>query len=308
MRQPVSRSTPPPTIERLFFPVTAIFVIAFLALTPSLISPTAQLIGLAVVVALFGMPHGALDPWIAEKIGLSRTRNGNIAFNLVYLLIAALVVVIWTVLPVTSLLVFLVISAWHFSGDWSHDMGRLPRIGAGLLLLLMPIGFHTDDVALLFSYLSGDGGQALAHSLSLPVWFLVVAMLVLAEWAAWRRQWLAGLELLGLLALAYVAPPLVYFALYFCLLHSPRHLLGLLREAGPSQRPRLIRMAITYTVATLLLLGALAWFWSHQDATAPLNALVTKLVFIGLAAVTVPHMLLIAAAHVMPERSTSLEN
>jgi Brp/Blh family beta-carotene 15,15'-monooxygenase len=293
----MSQSTPPPSLERLLFPVAAIFVIALLTLTPTLLSPTAQLVGLSVVVALFGMPHGALDPWIAEKIGLSRTRNESIAFNLIYLLIAVLVVVIWTVLPVLSLMIFLVISAWHFSGDWSHDMGRLPRLGVGMLLLLMPIGFHTENVALLFSYLSGDGGQALARTLSLPVWFLVVAMLALAEWAAWRGQWLAGLELLGLLALAYVAPPLVYFALYFCLLHSPRHLLGLFRAAGPSQRPRLVRMTIIYTVATFALLGALAWFWGHQDATVPFNALVTKLVFIGLAAVTVPHMLLIAVAH-----------
>lgn len=299
------RSTPPPTPERLLFPVVALLAIALLTVLPNLLSPTVQLTGLAVVVAFLGMPHGALDPWIAERIGLSRSRTGNIAFNLVYLLIAALVVVIWTFLPVVSLLLFLLISAWHFSGDWSHDMGPLTRLGVGLLLLLMPIGFHTENVALLFSDLSGDGGSTLAHTLSLPVWFLVVAMLALAELAAWRGRWLAGLELSALLALAYVAPPLVYFALYFCLLHSPRHLLGQFREAGPSQRPRLVRMAIVYTVATLALLGVLAWYWSHQDATAPFNALVTKLIFIGLAAVTVPHMLLIAAAHVSSQRSTA---
>lgn len=304
MKQIVSRLTPPPTLERLLFPVTAIIVIAFLSLTPTILPLTWQLVGLAVVVALFGMPHGALDPWIAENIGLSNTFYQRVVFNVVYLLIAAIVVVIWTVLPVASLLVFLVISAWHFSGDWSHDMGRLPRLGVGLLLLLMPIGFHTDEVAILFNLLSGDGGQNLAHTLSLPVWFLVVAMLVLAELAAWRGQWLAGFELLGLLALAYVAPPLVYFALYFCLLHSPRHLLGLFRQAAPMHKPRLIRMTVVYTAATLILLGALAWFWSHQGTAEPLNALITKLVFIGLAAVTVPHMLLIALTHVRQRQST----
>lgn len=295
--QPVSRSTPPPTLERLLFPVTATVVLGLLHLTPNLLSPNVEFIGLAIVVALFGMPHGALDPWIAERIGLSRTRTESLAFNLVYLLIAALVIVIWTVLPVSSLLVFLAISAWHFSGDWSHDMGRLTRLGVGLLLILMPIGFHTDNAAMLFTYLSGDGGQKLANALSLPVWFLIVAMLALAELAAWRGQWLAGLELLGLLALAYFAPPLVYFALYFCLLHSPRHLLGLFREAPSSQKPRLVRMAVVYTVVTLILLGALAWFWRNQGLAESPNALLTKLVFIGLAAVTVPHMLLITLAH-----------
>lgn len=160
--QPVSRSTPPPTLERLLFPVTAIVVLGLLNLTPNLLSPTVELIGLAIVVALFGMPHGALDPWIAEKMGLIRTRTEAVAFNLVYLLIAALVVVVWTVFRLAACW-FLAISAWHFSGDWSHDMGRLTRLGVGLLLLLMPIGFHTDEVAMLFNHLSGDGANSCPH-------------------------------------------------------------------------------------------------------------------------------------------------
>lgn len=299
MKRPMSIPAP----ERLLFPTAALLAIALLTIVPTLLPPTVQLIGLAVVVVFLGMPHGALDPWIAENIGLGHTRTQAIAFNVLYLLIAALVVVIWTVLPVVSLLFFLTISAWHFSGDWSHDLSRLPRLGAGLLVLLMPIGFHTDNVAMLFSYLSGDGGAALAHALALPTWFLVVAMMVLAEFSGWQRQWLAMFELFALLALAYVAPPLVYFALYFCLLHSPRHFLGLFRQAGTRQQPRLVRMALIYTLATLLLLGALAWFWVNQALHESVDALVTKLVFIGLAAVTVPHMLLIAAAHFMSSRS-----
>lgn len=296
-QHPTRSSISPSMLERLLFPAFALLTIGFLSVAPDLISPTAQLIILAVVVATLGMPHGALDPWIAENMGLSQTPLQAIAFNVTYLLIAALVIVIWTLLPVTSLLIFLVISAWHFSGDWSGDMQRLPRLGAGLLLLLMPIGFHTDNVAMLFSHLSGAGGAALAHTLALPTWFLIVSMMVLAEFAAWQRQWLTMLELFGLLALAYVAPPLVYFALYFCLLHSPRHLLGLFRQASASQRPRLIRMAAIYTVLTLLLLGALAWIWANQAPAWSAETLVLKLVFIGLAAVTVPHMILIAAAH-----------
>jgi Brp/Blh family beta-carotene 15,15'-monooxygenase len=119
-------------------------------------------------------------------------------------------------------------------------------------------------------------------------------MAVLITLTGYQRKWLSALEYAGLLALAYVAPPLIYFTLYFCLLHSPRHLSGLLRYANPKQRPRLLRMALIYTVLTLILIAILYYFWSEL----PIDSLILRLVFIGLAAVTVPHMILIAMAHV----------
>jgi hypothetical protein len=66
-------------------------------------------------------------------------------------------------------------------------------------------------------------------------------------------------------------------------------------------------MAATYTIATLVLLGALAWFWSNQVNTGSADALLLRLVFIGLAAVTVPHMILIALAHIMTRSAAAKE-
>jgi Brp/Blh family beta-carotene 15,15'-monooxygenase len=290
----MNNSQPLPTIERLAFPVAAFLAIVALALAPNLISPMVQVVGLAIVVIVLGLPHGALDPWIAETVGLRTSPRQSVAFIAIYLSMAVAVVLVWIWLPVASLLMFLLISAWHFSGDWARDANRPVRLCAGTLLLLMPIGFHTQNVAMLFSHLSGEGGWALAYALALPVWLLAGAMVALIAFASWQRQWLFALECLGLLCLAYVATPLIYFALYFCVLHSPRHLLGLFRCAHPEQRPRLLRMTVTYTLATLMLVGALGWVWS----ALPLDSLVLRLIFIGLAAVTVPHMLLIAIAHV----------
>jgi len=286
-------SNKPLTVEQFAFPVGALIAIVLLTLAPDLLSAKAQVVGLGIVVVVFGLPHGALDPWIAEKIGLGRTTRQAITFNLAYLAVAAAVVLVWLWVPTLSLLVFLVISAWHFSGDWEGSLNRAWRLCAGLLLLLMPIGFHTETVASLFSHLSGASGADLARTLSLPVWLLSSAMLALIGRAALQRHWTCMMEFSLLLALAYLTPPLVYFALYFCLLHSPRHLLGLFRAANAPEYPRLMRMMLTYTVATLLLAAVLWWLWS----AVPLDSLILRLVFIGLAAVTVPHMMLIAAAY-----------
>lgn len=287
-------ATPSPTIERLVFPIIAFVVTALWMVMPGLVSPNLQIFGLAVMVILLGLPHGALDPWVAELVGLSQTPQQAIMFNAAYLLIAGLVVLVWIWFPVISLMVFLVISAWHFSGDWKHDHSMLLRICAGVLLLLMPISFHTENVAFIFTQLSGAGGGSLAYSLAVPEGVAISSMAVLITVTGYKHKWLSALEYAGLLGLAYVATPLVYFTLYFCLLHSPRHLSGLLRYANPKQRPRLLRMALTYTILTIILIAILYYFWSEL----PIDSLILRLVFIGLAAVTVPHMILIALAHV----------
>lgn len=287
-------STPSPTIERLVFPIVAFVVTALWVVMPGLVSPTMQILGLAAMVILLGLPHGALDPWVAELVGLSQTPKQAILFNVSYLLIAGLVVLSWLLFPVTSLMIFLAISAWHFSGDWKLDHSMLLRICAGVLLILMPIAFHTENVAFIFTQLSGAGGGSLAYSLAVPEGAIISSMVTLIAVASYQHKWLSALEYVGLLALAYVATPLIYFTLYFCLLHSPRHLSGLLRNANLKERPRLVRMALTYTALTLILVAVLYFFWS----ALPIDSLILKLVFIGLAAVTVPHMILIAMAHV----------
>jgi len=283
------------------FPLSALLCIALLNVTFDFVSPTLQLIVLGVVIALFGLPHGALDPWIAERIGLQNTPPQSVLFNVGYLALAALVILFWWWLPTLSLIVFLSMSAWHFSADWAASLGMPTRLIAGTLLLLMPIGFHTEAVSMIFQQLSGIEGGKLAVTLALPTWFLVTTMALVTAATIWKQRGQTSLEFLTLIALAYFTPPLIYFTLYFCLLHSPRHLYGLFSVAPTAEHPRLMRMMVIYTTATLLLLGVLWWLWP----TLPVDTLILKFIFIGLAAVTVPHMMLIALAHLRDKHRLS---
>ena len=284
------------------FPLSALLCIVLIHVSFDFISPTLQLIILGIVIALFGLPHGALDPWIAERIGLNNTTQQNFIFNAGYLALAAFVVLFWWWFPALSLIIFLSISAWHFSADWSLSLSLPSRLVAGALLLLMPIGFHTEAVSMIFQQLSGMEGGKLADILALPPWLLGTTMALMTAATIWQRQWQTSLEFLTLITLAYFTPPLLYFTLYFCLLHSPRHLYGVFNTAQTAVHPRLIRMMAFYTLATLLLLGVLWWLWP----TLPINTLILKFIFIGLAAVTVPHMVLIAVAYVRTKQKLSL--
>jgi len=279
---------------RVIFPVSVLLTIILFNLLPQFLSPTIQLVILGVVIFLLGLPHGALDPWIAQRLGLYDSTKQKIVFITGYLALTALVVFFWLWLPVLSLFIFLTISAWHFSGDWNTSINRPLRLCAGTLLLLMPIGFHTDTVSTIFQALSGINGAKLTTTLSLPPWLLTAAMTLIAAAAAMKRQWQTFLDFLSLLGLAYFTPPLIYFTLYFCLLHSPRHLFGIFKSATIAEHLSLMRMMITFTLVSLMLIGGLWWLWS----ALPSSTLILKLIFISLAAVTVPHMLLIFAAHI----------
>jgi len=276
-------------VSRWVFPLAAGAAVVSVWALPHLASHTVQMVGLAVVVLLLGLPHGALDPWLARSLKLPGRFGSRMAFNVVYGLLSLCVVLAWVWFPVACLLAFLAISAWHFSGDWDPCLDGFWRRLLGACLLLMPMGFHTQEVAVLFAHLSGEGGAALAHALGLPAWALVLGMVLVASVAAAKRQWLLAMEVLWLLLLAYAVPPLVYFALYFCLLHSPRHMAQIFRRVPQIAHGKLVQNMVFYTALTLLAMVLLSMLW----AAMPAQTVLMRVVFIGLAALTVPHMLLI---------------
>ncbi len=269
---------------------------ALLATDAAALSGPALVGVLAVAVVVAGLPHGALDPWVARQAGLWRTRWGLLAFNLAYLAIVAVVVAVWRVAPGPSLVLFLAISAWHFAGDWRHDLPPWARVAAGVALLALPAWRWPAEVRDAFTLLAGPQGGAIADGLGgAGPWF--AAGMAAAVLVALRRSRATALELAAVAALALLLPPLVYFIVYFCALHSLRHLRLAAHGADTRARRRMAGVALLYTALTLLV-AALAWPWlaaAGTTASAP-EAGLLKLVFIGLAALTLPHMLVVMAS------------
>jgi len=285
--------SPPPArwpVESRAFLTAAAGLLAIDLAAPAALPASVQLAVLVAAVAIAGIPHGALDPVLARRAGLGRRGWPFLRFNIVYIAIALLSAGAWLMAPVAALAVFLAISAWHFSGDWP----RLPvwaRALAGAGLIALPAFAHPGEVARIFAVLSGEQAGRLAELMHAagPV---LAGGLALAVLAALMRQPRGAAELAAIGALALALPPLVYFAAYFALLHSPRHLRGLFESMPARLRPRLARTSALYTGLTLAAAG-LGWLaWPDGDVEA--RAL--RLVFIGLAALTVPHMALVAYA------------
>jgi len=277
-------------IETRAFASAALLMVVILLLAPQAVPWTVQLAALALGVVVLGLPHGALDPMIARHAGLVHSKRSLLVFNAIYSLVVVMVVVLWWFAPVFSLAIFLAVSAWHFSGDWRFELPWWGQGIGGAGLLLLPITFHTGEVAVIFEALSGPGGATLAHQLATLGGLVPAAMLAVGLYAAWRHQWATAIEFAALIAIGFVAPPLVFFIVYFCLLHSPRHILGHFQQTPSSEHGALWRMLVVYTLGTLVLLAPLLWLWSSLSVSET----ILRLVFVGLAAVTVPHMLLMA--------------
>jgi Brp/Blh family beta-carotene 15,15'-monooxygenase len=268
------------------------------ALWPGTGAPAAPalLVVLALAVAVTGLPHGALDPWLARRAGLWRTGRGLVVFHLAYVALAALVLVAWRWAPGTSLALFLAISAWHFAGDWRGHLPGWARALAGAALLALPAWRWPGEVREIFMMLSGAEGAAVAGALATMAPWLAAGMAVAAAFAL-RRSLATAVELAAIATLALLLPPLAYFIVYFCALHSLRHLRHAALGADAGARRRMAGVALAYTLLTLAL-AALAWPWlagAGEALPAPGTPL-AQLVFIGLAALTLPHMLVVMHA------------
>ena len=294
-----------PSFETLLFSVAAIVAILGIALRMPAPPLPVQAAVLGVLVATLGLPHGALDPLIARRAGLWRTPLGFAGFNLGYLAIVALVVGVWLLAPTASLVGFLVVSGIHFGADWNGGRSVVLRSLTGVGLLTLPAFAHHDEVAGIYRTLAGTGGGVVADGQSWLGPVAIVAMLIGAALAL-RRRPTDALEILLATALALVAPPLIFFALYFCALHSARHLRhGFAEERGSGRLAMLITVA--YTVIPIVAVGILTAVFVGDFAPGGslADGWIIRLVFIGLAALTVPHMMVIAVGELRARRQSA---
>lgn len=290
LRPAAFRKAPIETFLFSGFAVVAILVFGLGVATPPL---SVQIVVLAVLAAVLGLPHGALDPLIARRAGLWRTAPGFALFNLGYFAVVVAVAGVWIVAPGPSLVAFLVVSGAHFGSDWNVDRPFWLRMIVGVGLLSLPAFAHQEEVGGLYETLAPGAGHAIA-SVQAGIAPALIAFMLVAAVLAFRSRRLheaVELVLVGLLALA--APALIFFAIYFCALHSARHLReGFRAERGGGRFA--VFITVVYTVVPILAVGALLAFGSPTGFSA--DARLLQLVFVGLAGLTVPHMVLVSYA------------
>jgi len=246
-------------------------------------------------VVLVGLPHGAFDGAIANHLGAGRSLAEAAKFITSYCTAAGLVIVIWIMFPAVTLTLFLIISMIHFGRGDASAQSRPVFIMQVLLHGGLPIFgiiyFQQSSVFPLFDALTNGGSDLpiLTSNIMVPVMGLMAGVYSLMAFRdASLRARFAEFVLLAVV-FAFL-PPLVSFALYFCIIHTGRHMRRIWHVLASSSSPEgLYKQAAGFTLASWLV-GGVALVWLE---TGNLDAALLQVVFIGLAALTVPHMILV---------------
>ena len=265
--------------------VGTVTLACFAALSPPGLSTQAAV--LLAGVTLVGMPHGAFDHLVAARVLRPRLGTGWWApFLAGYVALAGLVWIGWVFVPALTLVAFLALSVLHFGlGDTEGERaGVAGVIARGAMPILLPVALHPAAVAPVFAALASSNTATLLPMLIEARWLVVPWGLLVVVWAGTATAW-ERVEAAVICAAFVLLPPLLAFALYFCVCHSLRHLLrlgamldpddgraawfGVLRTAGPA--------------ALLCAIGSAALAAQGAETTiVPL--------FRILAALTLPHM------------------
>jgi Brp/Blh family beta-carotene 15,15'-monooxygenase len=243
-------------------------------------------------ILLIGVPHGGLDGVVARRIGWPTGLVAWLSFHLAYVAMAALVAVLWWLFPLPSLGVFLLISALHFGASDIADRGAdwLPLLAHGGLVCIAIPNLQPVSVEPIFAVLVGVENASLLMEgitiLFLPWVLCFVAYFIYAYMRPQYRQ--SVVSLLILVGLASILPPLISFSLYFCFWHSRGHMQRLWCSLEQLERKRSLCEAGIYTAMAWITAGIIFYYLQGSTVTS-----LVQVTFIGLAALTLPHMLLV---------------
>lgn len=253
-----------------------------------------NLLALACIVFI-GLPHGAMDGALALHFGWMRKRTKAAIFLLSYVGLAASVVLAWIIAPVLTFTLFLAISLLHFGrGDVADENAStwlLEGFARGGLVIAGISQFHRVEADLVFQSLVGPDTVLVWLFLDFASVVVAASIVIVGVRKSGDDRGSYVIETIGLATLFAVTPPLFGFAVYFCLIHSARHFRSMQRVFGEAlaafdvAKPTIILTLVTWGCGIVTL--------AVRSSEIPLNEAVLQVVFIGLAALTVPHMILV---------------
>jgi len=212
--------------------LSAMIGAVLLATTPTL---NQQIIILLIFAGFIGVPHGLTDfallPGLCQRFGCSGSIIKLLLMGaLFYLSMIGAFLLFWQWLPKLALMVFLLLSIWHF-GEQDVKAQRLRGnqrdLQAALrgLFLIGIIYLAQAETATYFNLLTeSEWFIPLPFSETLAVGGASLYILL----SAMTKSWKYIIESACIMLMCIVLPPLLSFTLYFCLWHTPRHYIAVM--------------------------------------------------------------------------------
>ena len=254
------------------------------------------------LILTIGISHGSLDNIKGKKLLKFFNIKSMSTFYIGYSLISLLIILIWIILPKTLLSIFLIVAAYHFGKEDTEFLKKKNKVYdeilyflKGLPVLLSPLLFHKVETILIFQSLNFNISEIIFIDntflyILLLISFFSTLFLLFKENIEIKSLLL--MDFFSILILNYFLSPILAFTIYFCFLHSVRHSLTLMFQLNKNIKKGFIlfvKKALPLTIIT-----ALAYLFSLYILSnySELNESIYKVIFIGLASLTFPHILL----------------
>ena len=259
-------------------------------------------------ILTIGISHGALDDQKGKKLSQFYNVKKSYFFYLIYALIGISIIIFWLFFPTMSLILFLIVASYHFGKEDTEFLINNKNVSnlilyffKGALIIIAPLMFHfvetinifklllieNEKFYLFLSFIEDNGILLFALSISFfsSVYYFLKDFKII--------NILIFLDFFSIIVLNYFLTPLIAFTIYFCFLHSFRHSISLITELNEKSLKigtiTFIKKAMPLTVLTAILYVISLYFLSNFYQ---LNDAILKVIFIGLASLTFPHILL----------------
>ena len=261
--------------------------------------------GSFLIISLFliltiGISHGSLDHIKGKKLIKYFGYKSMGIFYLSYLLIGAVIILIWLIFPKSLLFLFLIIAAYHFGKEDSEFINQKERFELiyflkGSLIITSPLFFHKEETLAIFEKLNFYISNNLIISNEILFIFILLSLIsgiILSLNKSIEVKSLLLMDYLSILILNYFLNPIIAFTIYFCFLHSIRHSISLIREINKNLTkglPVFIKKALPLTILTIFgYVVSISILNNYNE----FNETIYRVIFIGLASLTFPHILL----------------
>lgn len=238
-------------------------------------------------VIFLGLPHGALDTLLARQYKLYSNLLGFICFNLLYLFIILFFFFLWTKIPVTALSFFLFISIFHFSEDWKSELALSHRLILATAIVSSVILFQPVSIKSIFYMLTNSDSVDLIILFFNYLNFFIIPATALILFLNYKKPYVI-LNIVTISFTSFFLNPLFYFLSYFCFFHSVKNYRDTTRIFNLETSKIKSKILIMNLLLTFLIYILIFNFYLKD----PIEEKLIKIIFIGLASLTIPHMLL----------------
>ena len=288
----------------IFFLFCNIFSLVFFKIDISIISPLICLL----LILVIGVSHGSLDHIKGKKLLKTFNLNNISIFYFTYLLLAISITIFWILFPSTALIIFLIVASYHFGKEDTQFLinentyaNQLLFLFKGSLIILAPLLFHFDETISIFKLLlikNETFYSSLAFIennklLNIGIIISTLSSIFLFIKNFELKKFTIFLDYFSIIILNYYFTPLIAFTIYFCFLHSIRHSISLMIELDQNNLKNglliFFKKALPLTILTAIFCLIGMYFLNENYG---FDSSILKLIFIGLASLTFPHILL----------------